>query len=591
MPGLLGPNESKIQHQTHQVDFCVVGGGLAGLCAAVAAARHGATVALMQDRPTLGGNASSEIRMHICGAHGANNRETGIVEELELENRYRNPNASYAIWDSVLYEAARREPNITLLLNCACTDLEWQSHQGMEGERIASVRGWQPTSETWHTVQARLFADCSGDSILAPLSGAAFRIGREAAGEFGEDIEPEVADSRTMGMSCLIQARETNRPQPFIPPIWAHVYATDEDLPNRDHDLRRTNYWWIELGGEQDSIHDTEALRDELLKVAFGVWDHVKNRGDHGAENWVLEWVGFLPGKRESRRYEGDHILTQNDVRAGGRFPDLVAYGGWTMDDHHPGGMRYPGPPTIFHPAPSPYGIPYRCLYSRNVANLFCAGRNISVTHAALSSTRVMGTCALLGQAVGTAAAIAAREGLTPRGIYEQRIGELQQTLMEDDCYLPWNVREVPALSREATLSASEGDPEPLRNGLDRPIGGEDNGWRGRLGSWVEYRFAGPRPVRELRFVFDSDLNRAGKNMPHVYPLDAEPLRVPAVMTRDFRIEAQGADGAWRVIARVEGNYQRLVRLGVDVEAQAVRFIPEATRGAETAHLFAWDVR
>ena len=573
------------QHQTHDVDLCVVGGGLAGMCAAIAAARHGAEVLLMQDRPVLGGNASSEVRMHICGAHGPHNRETGILEEVELENLYRNPASSYSIWDSVLHGAVQREPNVTLLLNCSCNALE------MEGDRIASIRGWQLTTETWHTVQARLFADCSGDSILAPLSGAEFRIGREAASEFGEDIEPKAADRKTMGLSCLIQARETGRPQPFIPPRWAHTYPTDDDLPNRDHDLHRTNYWWIELGGDRDSIHDTEALRDELLKIAFGVWDHVKNRGDHGAENWVLEWVGFLPGKRESRRYVGDHVLTQNDVRAEGRFDDLVAYGGWTMDDHHPAGFRHPGPPTIFHPAPSPYGIPYRCLYSRNVANLLFAGRNISATHAALSSTRVMATCAVCGQAVGTAAAIAVRDGLTPRGVYERRIRELQQTLMDDDCYLPWHAREVPALSRAATLTASEGDPEPLRNGVDRPIGDQDNGWRGHIGSWVEYRFDRSQRVHSLRFVFDSDLNRPEKNMPHNYPLDAAPRRVPATMTRAFRIEAQGEEGEWEMTARVEDNYQRLVRVRVDVQTAAVRFTPEATWGAETAHLFALDVR
>jgi len=135
--------------------------------------------------------------------------------------------------------------------------------------------------------------------------------------------------------------------------------------------------------------------------------------------------VGFLPGKRESRRYEGDVIVTQNDVRAGGHFDDLVAYGGWTMDDHHPGGIAWKGEPNIFHPAPSPFGIPYRALYSRNVTNLFCAGRNISVTHAALSATRVMATCATMGQAAGTAAAIAIREGKLPRDVARDHIEEL----------------------------------------------------------------------------------------------------------------------------------------------------------------------
>jgi hypothetical protein len=569
---------------THHVDFCVIGGGLAGICAAIAAARHGAQVLLMQDRPILGGNASSEVRMHVCGAHGQNNLETGIIEEIALENRYRNPLRNYSLWDGILYEIVRYEPNITLLLNCTCNDLQ------MDGMGIRSVVGWQLTAETWHTVEAELFADCSGDSILAPLSGAVFRVGREARGEFDEDIEPEKADDKTMGMSCLIQARETDRPQPYVPPAWANVYPTDDDLPNRGHDILKTNFWWIELGGEQDSIHDTEEIRNELLKVAFGVWDHIKNHGDHGADNWILDWVGLLPGKRESRRYVGDHILTQNDVRAEGRFEDLVAYGGWTMDDHHPGGMDWPGKPTLFHPAPSPFGIPYRCLYSQNVDNLFCAGRNISASHAAMSATRVMATCAILGQAAGTAAAIAIRDGRSPRGVYEGRIEELKQTLMQDDCYLPWNVRQVPALSRTAGLTASEGDPEPLRNGLDRPIGSADNGWTGSIGSWVQYTFDGVRHVRKLRLVFDSDLNRPEKNQPANYPLHAEPVGVPVTMTRAFRIEALGENGQWTVVAREGRNYQRLVRIEIDVRSSAIRFIPEATWGEKRVHVFAWDV-
>ena len=575
-----------MQDRTHKVDFCVVGGGLSGLCAAAAAARHGAKVALVQDRPVLGGNASSEVRMHVCGAHGANNRETGIVEEIILENMYRNALGNWHIWDSVLYEKARFEPNITLLLNCSCNEIE------MQGERIKAVKGWQLTTETWHRVEAELFADCSGDSILAPLSGAEFRVGREASEEFDEDIQPPVADKRTMGMSCLIQARETDRPQPFVPPKWAHTFPTDDDLPNRSHDFLKTNFWWIELGGEHDSIHDTEELRDELLKIAFGVWDHIKNQGDHGADNWVLEWLGFLPGKRESRRYLGDHVLTQNDVRAEGRFEDLVAYGGWSMDDHHPAGFRHPGAPTIFHPAPSPYGIPYRSLYSRNIENLFCAGRNISASHAAMSSTRVMATCATMGQAVGTAAGIAVRDGLLPRGVYDDRVSELKQTLMDDDCYLPWHRREVPELARKARIVASENDPEPLRNGLDRPIGGDDNGWTGSLGSWVQYEFGEPEALTEVRLVFDSDLDRSPRqNLPCSFPLEAEVRNVPAAMVKAFRIEARNEDGVWQTVVREDCNYQRLVRVPVDARTRAVRFVPEGTWGAELAHVFAFDVR
>lgn len=577
------PGAAALKHESHRVDFCVVGGGLSGMCAAIAAARHGAKVALVHDRPVLGGNASSEIRMHVCGARGENMRETGIVDEIQMENCYRNPDSNYSIWDSVLWEKVRFEPNITLFLNCTCTDLE------MDGKRIRSIHAWQLTTETWHTIEANLFADCSGDSILAPLSGAEFRLGREARAEFGEDIEPLEADRRTMGMSCLLQARETASPQRYVPPSWAAVYESDDMLPHRDHDVRSSNFWWMELGGENDSIHDTERLRDELLGIAFGVWDHIKNRGDHGADNWTLEWVGFLPGKRESRRYVGDHILTQNDVRKEGRFEDIVAYGGWPMDDHHPAGLRYPGEPTIFHPAPSPFGIPYRSLYSRNIENLFCAGRNVSVTHAAMSATRVMATCATLGQAVGTAAAIAVKNGLSPRGVYERKLSLLKETLMDDDCWLPFNTRPIPELTKTARVRASDGDAASLVNGVDRPVGGADNGLWLPAGGWVEFALSSTAAIRTMRLVFDSDLNNKYL-MPSNYPLNMKNRAVPGAMARVFRVDVREGDGAWKTVARVENNYRRLVRLPLDAKAGSVRFVLEDTWGADRAHVFACEV-
>ncbi|MEK7475109.1 MAG: FAD-dependent oxidoreductase [Candidatus Coatesbacteria bacterium] len=577
-----------MRSQAHRTDLCIVGGGMAGLIAALAAARRGARVVLVHDRPVLGGNASSEVRMEISGAHGPNRRETGILEELILENFHRNPEPSWSIWDSVLYGAAQYQPGITLLLNCSMNEA------AMEWKRIRSVRGWQTTTETWHTVEAGLFADCSGDAILAPLSGAEFRIGREARAEFGEPIAPEVADAKTMGMTCLLQARETGQPQPFTPPSWANVYQTDADLHGRDHDVAGTNWWWMEVGGEGDVLHDAEKNREELLRIAFGIWDHVKNRGDHGAANWVLDWVGFLPGKRESRRYVGDHVLTQHDVEAEGRFPDLIAYGGWTMDDHFPAGFHHPGEGTIFHPAPSPFGIPYRSLYSRNIGNLFCAGRNISATHAAMSATRVMGTTSLMGQAVGTAAAIAVRDGLDPRGVHANRLAELQAALMEDDCWLPWRLREIPALTRTATLKASEGDAEPLRDGLDRPDEAGDHGWSCAPGGWVELAFPRPAAVREARLVFDSDLNRnrrrRGANMPAFRRHTDEPLGPPETLVKSFHIECRDTAGAVRTFPAPE-SYQRLVRVPLGITASSVRLVLDTTWGAERAHLFAFEVR
>lgn len=592
----------------HHVDFCVVGGGLTGMCTAIAAARRGIRVAIIQDRPVFGGNASSEIRMWICGAGEKDNRETGIIEELQLENRYRNPYSNYSLWDSILYEKIRFEPNITMLLNCTCNGVE------MDGCRIRAVKAWQLTTETWHRVEAPLFADCSGDSVLAPLSGALFRYGREARSEFGETIAPEKADSKTMGMSCLMQAREMTHPQPFIPPKWAYVYPDCDCFPYREHGIGEAqNFWWLEIGGEKDTIHDTEEIRDELLKIAYGVWDHIKNhcRNKEKAANWALDWVGTLPGKRESRRYIGDHILTQADVTREGRFEDLVSYGGWPMDDHRPAGFHYKGEPTIFHAAPSPFGIPYRCLYSKNIENLFCAGRNISITHTAMSSTRVMATCATLGQAVGTAAVLATQYRLTPRGVYEKKIHRLQDWLQEDDCYLPWRKRPLSELTKKARLTSSDGDPEVLRNGIDRSLGGQDNGWYGATGSWVEYRFDQPTLIRGMRIIFDSNLNRLfrkkileanevnGKNDPAAvttremrccYPLSYEPKTVPACMTRRFRIEAEEVAGKWKVVFRESNNYQRLVKINISLETTAVRLIPEETWGEKLSHIFAWDL-
>lgn len=564
-----------MKHVFHEVDLCVVGGGLAGLCAAISAARHGIRAALMQDRPVLGGNASSEIRMHVCGAHGQNNRETGLIEEIILENYYRNHNMCYSIWDSVLYEKARFEPNITLLLNCTCQTAETDPETG----RILSVTGWTLNSETYHTVKAKFFADCSGDSILAPLTGAEHVMGREGRDEYGEPIAPEVPDKKTMGMSILLMLRETDRPQPYTPPEWAYKFPTDADLPIADHSLS-TNFWWIEYGGTLDCLHDTDEIRDELLKIAFGVWDHMKNYGDHGCENWMLDWVGFLPGKRESRRYRGPYVVTQRDVEAGGRFDDVIAYAGWTMDDHFPEGFYYRmGHPTIYHPAPSPWGIPYRSVYSVNIPNLFFAGRNISVTHTAFSSTRVMGTCAILGQAVGTAAALAVSDGVD--SCNDVNVEKLQEALMWDDCMLPGKLR-IPS---EITQKAKTEYPM-LQDGHDR-----DNPAALAPGESITYTWDSPQYIEEVRVIFDSNLNRNRLNMPSSYPLNMPTNHMPDSLVKEYKIVAINENGEEIIIAHETKNRARLVKKTVGMACKALKLIPHATWGKETAAVFALDVK
>jgi hypothetical protein len=577
------------------VDFCVIGGGMAGLSAAIAAARHGIRVALLNDRPVLGGNASSEIRMWICGAHGENNHETGIIEELLLENSWRNTCPSYSIWDSILYEKARYQENLELFLNTYVDKVSIISGNEIEFPLISTIEGNQMTTETRIKVNARLFADCTGDGMIGALAGAEFRMGREARDEFGESIAPAQADSRTMGLSCLIQARETDRLQKFIPPSWAYQYKTEADLPKREHTVSGDqNFWWLELGGMQDTIHDKEELRDELLKIAFGVWDHIKNHGDHGAERWALDWVGFLPGKRESRRFVGDYILNQNDVmREGRHFTDIVGYGGWTMDDHFPEGFYYNEAGTIWHPAPSPYGIPFRSLYSKNIANLLFAGRDISASHCALSSTRVQATCSTLGQAIGTAASIAVKSNLLPRDIANTKITDLQQILMEDDCYLPFNRRNINSLTASAELSSNTSNPELVRNGYDRQIGSDRNSWDGKVGDWIVFDFGRSISLNALRFVFDSNLSRTTHHMVSYYTMAQQDFYVPKELIRSFTIEAyieECSGWIWKEIFHTLENHQRLVRISLDnISCSKIKITFLSTWGSPDARIFAID--
>ena len=586
--------QKKQRTKLHRADICVVGGGLAGMCAAISAARHGSHVILVHDRPVLGGNCSSEIRMWPLGAHGSNRRETGIFEELILNNMYRNPTRNYPIWDSVLFEAVRYQKNLETLLNCTVHDIQMN-----DSSTIKSVCGWQLTSYTRHIIEADIFIDCSGDSILAELSGAVYRHGRESREEFGEAAAPEKADHCTMGNSCLIQARETSLPISFIPPLWARQIPDDDSLKNRVHELdqyRHNNFWWLELGGTENTIDDSEKIRDELLALAYGTWDHIKNHGDHRAENWELDFLSYLPGKRESRRCIGDHILTQKEVEAGGKFDDIIAYGGWSIDDHPPKGFDHDGKPTTYYYCPSPFGIPYRCLYSKNINNLMFAGRNISVTHASMAASRVMATCAILGQAVGTAAHTAIVHNTDPRGV-NQYITEVQQYLMEDDCWLPEHTRKISPTCTAAELTADCENAENLRNGHDRPTDLEgDNGCFIPLGGRAAYTLSEPTYIESVRIVFDSDLNRttvtggieAVKDCPTICnrPLHMPPFNFPTTMTKEFEIIVDGT-----VVFSTQSNHQRLVNIPINRTAQKLELRPISTFGAEKSHIFSFDFK
>ncbi len=604
----------ELMRKSRKVDVCVVGGGLAGTFAAISAARHGAKVVLMQDRPMLGGNASSEIRMWVSGAGSRvrNLQETGIMEEVLLENMRLNPTRNFSVWDAILYEKVKAESNIELLLNCACCFAE------CDGNTIKNVTGFQLTTYTWQKVEADTFIDCSGDSILAELVDAEYMVGRESKDKFGEPWGLDKADRKTMGMSIMIQAHETDHKCEFIAPDFAYKFTTDEEMKNKPHDCLdriETNFYWIELGGEVDSIHDTEEVRDELMKIAYGVWDHMKNHGDHGADNWELDFIGFLPGKRESRRYVGDYIMTQMDVESGRHFDDEVAYGGWQIDNHLPGGFAMTGAGEGHlqkKRLTEPYGIPLRSLYSKNIENLMFAGRNISASHLAFATTRVMATCGVLGQAVGTAAALMTKYGMTARQLGQEKIEELQDVLMEDDCFLPGFKRKISPLCTQQTLSAVWGDASNLLNGTERKIWGNDNGYWGMCNRAITYTFDKKTHINDFRLIVDSDLDREyTEGNPRVLNISATLFRrldynrtsfgFPKCMLKAFRIEALDEGGEWKTVYETNNNYQRMIRKPLNIDTTAVRLIPVntyfseelgvATYGSAQAHIFAFEVR
>lgn len=428
--------------QEHQVaDVVVVGGGLAGVCCAVTAARQGLRVVLVQDRPVLGGNASSEVRLWILGAtsHMGNNnrwaREGGVIDEILVENMWRNPEGNPVLFDSILLELVTQQPNIRLLLNTAVHELETS-----ENSEIRSAKAFCSQNQTLYTLEAPLFVDASGDGIVGFLSGAEFRMGAESAAEFNEKLAGAEPTQELLGHSLYFYTRDTGRPVKYVSPAFALQDITT--IP-RFRELRVSDtgcrLWWLEYGGNMDTVYETEEIKWELWRVAYGVWDYIKNSGEFpDSENLTLEWMGMIPGKRESRRFVGDLILTQNDVVNQTIYPDAVSFGGWAIDLHPADGVFSAQPACTQWHSKGVYQIPYRTMYSRNVPNLFLTGRLISSSHIAFGSTRVMATCAHNGQAVAVAAALCKEQGLYPRDLAEPaQVHRLQQRLLRTGQHIP----------------------------------------------------------------------------------------------------------------------------------------------------------
>ena len=592
------------EHEPHmtlvelETDILVAGGGLAGVCAAISAARHGAKVVLVQDRSRLGGNSSSEVKMHVVGANSHKGRpgwrDSGLIEEFKLDDAANNPQRCWELWDLLLYDKVVSEPNITLLLESTIYAAD------LKDNAIQQVMVRCDKSEHLYRIKANIFCDCTGDSRLGLESNAEMRWGREQRSEFGESLAPEKPDTETLGSSILFTSRLYHKPMPFTPPSWARK-VTKEQLKFRKIDSWEYGYWWIEWGGNLNTIRDNERIRFELLAITMGIWDYIKNSGNFpDAAMWAMDWVGMMPGKRGSRRMVGDHMLTQHDLVNGGmEFTDAVAIGGWPLDDHPPGGFdRSDLPPNTVLRTKEVYNIPLRSLYSKNVRNLMMAGRNISATHAAFTSTRVMATCAVIGQAVGTAAGLCVEKHLLPKELAadQKLVTGLQQRLLRDDQSIRGARNEDPAdLARSAKVQASgcqgECRPELILDGVTRdiPETKQIHHWAAPLtpeGAWIELAWDKPQTLREVQITFDSGFQRE-LTLSSSDGVTRGTVRAPQPETvKDYEILYR-TGGDWKPLVAVTKNHQRLRKHRVDpIQTQALRVRVTSTNGDDLARIF-----
>lgn len=590
----LGTGKSGIPNRKPVVSYevAVIGGGAAGICAAVAAARNGSKTVLIQDRPVLGGNASSEMRVHLNGVNnikGKAERETGIIEEILLHNRFENEQESFPVFDHVLYDFVVREPNLTLMLNTQAIEAV------MDGNKIKSALCWQATTEKMYTINAPIFIDCSGDGLLAATAGAEYRTGREGKAEFNETYAPDEPDGWQMGATLLMSSKDMGRPMKYTPPSYAIKYTHEGASKRRKFAGFQDGIWWIEVGSDDDIIADAEKNRHKLMGYLHGVWDFIKNSGKFPeAENLALDWVGSLPSRRESRRFIGDFIVSERDMTEHKHFEDAVAFGGWSLDEHNPGGIEnIAEPPSYFHyHFKEVYQFPFRSLYSKNVSNLMFAGRNVSQTHIALSSSRIMATCSLMGQAVGTAAAICTKRNILPREVGQKHINELQEQLLRDDAFIPKRpANDLNDFAKKADLlfasSTSTGDVKNLINGMSRDIDGKINHWQSiGLPAEIQLEWENPISLASIELKCDTNVKRNIMMRKDSRNDDLFNNSIPKEMLKALYFEGR-INGQWKKLGSLEGNRTRLIKMKfASIKTTAIRINMTETYGVENAKLF-----
>lgn len=409
------------------------------MCAAIAAARQGRTVSLIQNRPVLGGNSSSEIRVWTRGSTGGGNlfsEEMGILGELKLANQYKNPEGNPILWDEILLDAVYQEHAISLFLNTLVVDV---AHQ--DGH-IQSLTALEINSERRFQFRSPVYVDATGDGFIAASAGLPYVIGKECNGTYGEEHAPAQFEPTTQGCTILMTFIKRDRPVAFVPPSYAYPIEYIEKLLNNGGRMvsEKSNgcdFWWVEFGGQKDTINEIASITLELKRLTLGIYNYIKNSGKFDADTLELNWTGSLPGKRESRRFVTEYVLTETDILQNRTFNDVAFHGGWYLDFHPSEGIYSKADFCTQIPVDL-YGIPLRCLFSSQIDNLLVCGRILGASHAAFASTRIMDTCALSGQAAGTAASVLVSDQLkTPDLLDKSVYARIQALLVEGDMLLP----------------------------------------------------------------------------------------------------------------------------------------------------------
>jgi hypothetical protein len=472
----------------------------------------------------------------------------------------------------------------------------------MSGATIVAARAERQSTEDAFVIRAKFFADCTGDGRLGAEAGAECQIGREGRDVYQESLAQLVGDRQTLGSSILLTGRKYDTPQPFVAPSWVRSFKP-EDFRLRPIKTFEYGYWWFEWGGQLDTIKDNETIRHELLRITLGVWNYIKNSGHYPeSANWALDWVGSIPAKRESRRFFGPHVLTQQDVMGSAIFEDTVAYGGWFIDTHPPMGVDAPDePPCVQHHFAHAYGIPLRCYHSRNVANLFFAGRNISASHIAFASTRVMATCAVGGQAIGTAAALWRGRASSDIAALStpENVRALQQALLRDDAFLPGlGNADAADLARAAKISATSEagaawQAANVVDGVTRDLKAVWGPWSSDsvhrwesagLPATLALELPSAVSIREIHLTFDTNFeNELILSMSDYHTKKSAPRSAQPETVKAYRLLVDG-----KVVVEETGNYlrKRVHTLAAPVTGAKVELEVRATHGAPNARVF-----